>query len=745
MESVPDRAEENSEAGSGDGVGFGTADRAKAGPRAKAVLSRVQDFRTAARQLVAEPARLRKKAQEQHAELRAQAAAQSLQTMPLERLRAVSAARLRLNDLEKAGLRTVQDALTADPGWLQEQKGIGPKTAAEVGRAARRIADATQQETSFRFEPDHKDDKQTSLLQTIHALHAANDAIKIPDLDELLAQTDDLSRRASRTKSRVRMFLSREVKRNGALAALGEAETLLDDPRVGSVESGLQRISRAVADASVWREYERRAAAYNTLLANIAGAEVAERESARGFLPSDAQREVDATRLDSSWLRITLRGYQDFGAKFALVRKRCILGDEMGLGKTIQALAAMAHLRAHGRSHFLVVSPASVLINWINEISRHSGLVPHLLHGSERTAAARRWADEGGIGVTTYKTLQLLPEMERTHLDMLVVDEAHIVKNQEAKRSQTIAVIAERVEYILFLTGTPMENRVSEFKSLVSYLRRDVADRIKTDNVLPGARAFRRTVAPVYLRRNQEDVLTELPERLELDEWVQLTSSDEDAYRRAVATGSLMKLRKAAYETAEPAKVKRICEIVGESATNGWKVVVFSFFLDVLETVRIALGTDVVGVLSGNLSPAAKQKLIDDFTAVEGHAVLVSQIESGGLGLNIQTASVVILAEPQLKPSTEDQAIGRCHRLGQTRKVHVHRLMAKDTVDQRLHELLEWKSRLFDAYARESNTKVADGAATETGEVNVELLFDDSVPMDQRLVEVERQRLRNVG
>lgn len=102
---------------------------------------------------------------------------------------------------------------------------------------------------------------------------------------------------------------------------------------------------------------------------------------------------------------------------------------------------------------------------------------------------------------------------------------------------------------------------------------------------------------------------------------------------------------------------------------------------------------------------------------------------------------MVIIAEPQLKPSTEPQAIVRCHRMGQTRKVHVHRLIAKDTVDKRLQEVLEGKTRLFDSYARESTTKDSNKARTDVTTVNQNLLHDTTIPIDQRIVQAERQRL----
>ncbi|MEH0974034.1 C-terminal helicase domain-containing protein [Micromonospora sp. CPCC 205546] len=133
---------------------------------------------------------------------------------------------------------------------------------------------------------------------------------------------------------------------------------------------------------------------------------------------------------------------------------------------------------------------------------------------------------------------------------------------------------------------------------------------------------------------------------------------------------------------------------------------VFSFFLEVLERVRVSLqeGTPVF-LLSGAVPVAARQQVVDDFSGTDGHAVLVSQIGVGGVGLNLPAASIVVLTEPQLTPAHEEQAIRRCYRMGQTRGVRVHRLLARNTVDQRLLEMLERKSALIRAYAHDSVAK----------------------------------------
>ena len=146
------------------------------------------------------------------------------------------------------------------------------------------------------------------------------------------------------------------------------------------------------------------------------------------------------------------------------------------------------------------------------------------------------------------------------------------------------------------------------------------------------------------------------------------------------------------------------------------------------------VGEAVFGPLDGSTRAEDRQKLVDEFTAVDGHAVLVSQIQAGGVGLNMQAASVVVLTEPQWKPSAEEQAIARCHRMGQVRRVHVHRLLAEDSVDQRMLEVMAEKGALMDAYVRESDLKDASVDAVDAS--------SHGAPEDERrIVADERARL----
>ncbi len=161
------------------------------------------------------------------------------------------------------------------------------------------------------------------------------------------------------------------------------------------------------------------------------------------------------------------------------------------------------------------------------------------------------------------------------------------------------------------------------------------------------------------------------------------------------------------------------------------KVVVFSYFRDVLAAVEQALEKGVFGPISGSVPAARRQQLVDDFTQATGHAVLLSQIEAGGVGLNLQAASLVILCEPQVKPTVEHQAVARVHRMGQIRTVQVHRMLAADSVDDRLLTILKNKDRLFDAFARRSDLAEATPDAIDISDAS----------LARRIVEEEQRRL----
>jgi SNF2 family DNA or RNA helicase len=221
-------------------------------------------------------------------------------------------------------------------------------------------------------------------------------------------------------------------------------------------------------------------------------------------------------------------------------------------------------------------------------------------------------------------------------------------------------------------------------------------------------------LAHVYLRRTQADVLTELPERIETDEWVTLSEEDRSTYNNAPI--NIMLKRKSA--TITQAKYERLADLIDEHRQANRKIVVFSFFRQVVFDVSSIYGN--CPQITGDVSSAERQAIIDTFTNTPGFAVLASQIDAGGVGINLQAASVVILMEAQFKPSTEWQAIARVHRMGQSRTVNVHRILASGTIEEHLVRLIKQKANLFMAYAHESAIKDSSAMASDPNKSSIE-------------------------
>jgi superfamily II DNA or RNA helicase len=659
-----------------------------------------------------------------------------LDAMPLARLKDTAPERLALSPLERAGFTRVGQVLRVGVDGLRRVPGVGEQTATRAVAAARALGAAIEESLGIRVDLDPGSTAATDLLVALRRAGRIADATApVGGLSAVRALATELGGTldaAGPARGRARMLLAGAQRRDVAHVALARLGRIMADADESDVPSGLDAAAAVLGldtgRDGIWAEFQRRSVEFYGLLGEIVGIQL-DIGAAEGRLPADIVARVQEQRLDDTFRKVSLRGYQAFGARFALVQRRVIIGDEMGLGKTIQAIAALAHLRALEHTHFLVVCPASVLVNWLREIARHSDLRTYRLHGPERARAERAWYADGGVAVTTYDTLKTLVMPAGTRVSMLVADEAHYVKNPAAQRSRTLRELTDRAERVLFLTGTPMENRVEEFQHLVGYLQpallRDAAAaaRAAPAGRLP-ASWFRTVVAPAYLRRNTVDVLSELPELEQTDEWEEFDSPAEHAaYRDAVARRNFMLMRRVAF-VADPArshKLARLVEIAREAAANDRKVVVFSTFHDVLAVVAAALAADkkcgrVVGPITGAVRPEARQAMVDDVGAEPGPAVLLSQIVAGGTGLNIQAASVVILCEPQLKPTLETQAIARSHRMGQVRRVQVHRLLTVDSVDQRLVEILEAKTRDFDAYARPSDLAASSPDALDVSD-----------------------------
>ena len=510
-------------------------------------------------------------------------------------------------------------------------------------------------------------------------------------------------------RNRVRWLFSGKAQKLLTLRSVEEIVSFLDSPvfeRLTHYIVQYREITGTRA-ADAFSDFRTNAASYYALLEQIGG------EKPSGTLlyesiPEQLAASVDAFSLDLSGFSGSLRAYQEFGAKYILHQGRVLLGDEMGLGKTIQAIAVMTHLQAAGPgAHFLIVCPASVLVNWCRELQNFSTIRPFLLHGNELEPAFLQWQGEGGAAVTNYESMGKIVDRinNRMRLSLLVIDEAHYIKNPEAQRTRHIRMLDEESERILLMTGTPLENHVEEMCSLIDFIRPDLSREIRGMAQLSHAPQFRELLSPVYLRRTREQVLRELPPVEEEQEWCAMTETDRRAYVEAVRERNFTAMRRVSFlqgDAAGSSKMNRLLELCGEGCKEGRRILVFSFFRETIAAVAAALGETCFGVITGDVPFDRRQALIDRFSREDNAGVLVCQIQAGGTGLNIQAASIVIFCEPQIKPSLEKQALSRVYRMGQVRNVLVYRLLCADSVDEAIVRRLREKEEEFDAFADRS-------------------------------------------
>ena len=651
-----------------------------------------------------------------------------LGAMPLERLREATTERLRVGPLTDAGYTRVGELLPLTEEELARIPGVGEASGRALRGALDQLIAASQQDIRFRLALDPGDKAAGALLTSLARYRAVHEVLgPRRELTDRLAQTlSGLMRSARPAAFGLRWFLSDEAVRAEAVRALAQLSGLLAEAGPALADTLREGIglARRRAGSPPWREFEQDAGSFYAWLGEIVP--LGTEEASHGFLDDHLVRQITSQPLDDRLRTVSLRGYQQFGAQFALARRRVIIGDEMGLGKTIQALAVLAHLRAEApfgtRVRFLVVCPTTLMSQWAKETHTRTRLRARVLYGSDRQGAVSAWLAGGEVAITSYETVQRLELPHDLQLDALVVDEAHYVKNPETRRARAVMKLAGRAQRVMFLTGTPMENRVEEFEALAGMLQPLVVAAGRARAL--GSAEFRRAVAPVYLRRNAEDVLLELPELVEVDEWVDFTRADRRAYEAAVASGNLMAMRRAGLHSVSPrhcGKAERLVELIEEAAETGLKVVVYSFFREVIEGLATVLPQQpgvprLFGPLVGGVSVADRSDMLAAFTGHAGPAVLLGQIQAGGVGLNIQAASVVILCEPQLTPTAEQQAIARVHRMGQVRGVQVYRLLNPGGVDERLRDLLETKAAEFDAFARTSALAERSPAAVDVAD-----------------------------
>ena len=615
---------------------------------------------------------------------------------------------LRVASLRAAGIENMEQlcALSADD--INAIRGIGDEAAWLIYTMAGRIRREAETGLRLRVSLDDRNEDATKLLLTARTAMETDAAVREAQSiyrdyhDSLAAAYLDAKPAAGSVGW---LFLPKEKKQRALDAALYLYELLAGEygARVRAVTKAYD--ARQLPDeAGVWEDFRKNSAAYYARLDAFARALNTRIDNSYSGLPKELVLKVEMEPIHTEGLHTALRAYQEFGVRYILRQGKVLLGDEMGLGKTVQAIAAMVSLHARGATHFMVVCPASVLVNWCREIRSFCELPATAIRGGDRHALLR-WLEQGGIAVTTYESISRFTLPEDFRFTMLVADEAHYAKNPATRRTQALLLLRRRAERVLFMTGTPLENRVDEMCFLVSCLRPEIGGELREMKYISSAPQFREKLAPVYLRRTREDVLRELPELIEKEQWCELGPEERQMYLLAVSAENFMAMRQVSWDVGDlkkSSKARRLLELCREAEEDGRKVIVFSYFRETVSAVCRLLGGRALEPVTGSVPPARRQQLVDAFTAAGDGRVLVCQVQAGGTGLNIQAASVVIFCEPQLKPSLEKQAVSRAYRMGQLRSVLVHRLLCDNTVDERILELLREKQELFDTFAGES-------------------------------------------
>lgn len=612
---------------------------------------------------------------------------------------------IRVSYLRAAGINNMYKLSQMSRQQIEALDGIGSQGAATIYDLTKQIVANARQKLSVRIQSDNPTKADDVLVKALYQVIVHGEQrLQIRSIYEQHHKSLAKQIAAAQTAaSGFSWFFASSDERERALAAAVSLQEYLDGEFGDlSLLEDFDAVPKADITACYAHFRENAADYYATLEKYCTQLPVA--QDSKAGLPEELMAQIEATQIDLTGLKATLRSYQDFGVRYAVHQKRTLLGDEMGLGKTIQAIAAMIALKAAGKHHFMVVCPASVLINWCREIQKFSDMEVTKIHGADE-AALLHWRENGDIAVTTFESISRFELPEKFKFDFLVVDEAHYVKNPEAQRTIAMGKLLAKTEGVLYMSGTPLVNRVDEMCFLVSCLQPQLAPRLEQLKLVSTAEQFRSELSGVYLRRVREDVLTELPDLVEKEQWCELGSEEQSIYREAVASGNLMAIRQVSWQVQElkdSSKAMRLLEICENAKEQGRKVIVFSFFRNTLQKVCDLLGDRCSQIISGDISPAVRQQIVDDFNVAEAGAVLVSQVQAGGTGLNIQAASVVVFCEPQLTPAIENQAIARAYRMGQTRDVLVYRLLADETIDERMLEILSTKQKEFDAFAEDS-------------------------------------------
>jgi len=653
---------------------------------------------------------------------------EEVQQIPIKDL-SKSFTRLPLQALEANHITTMYDLLKYNRRQLEALDGIGDETADKLMLALHRSTAAIKNQIHYRIDLEHLTDRDKEILQEIYFyLHTKENYAK---LNAIYQETECGIQEAYDNSGLIQNFFgwifSGRKKKQKFLKAVEDVKYFNQSSYAETIKQFYDNCTalKNVDFETILRDYKEHAIQYYTVIEKFADIEI--KDDVDEDIDVSLLKQIQATPLLLESFHTELRHYQEFGTKYILHQKRVLLGDEMGLGKTIQAIAAMNHLHHKGHRYFLVICPAGLLLNWKREIEKLTDMQAYMLHGTG-ISDFEIWKSDGGIAIVNYEGLDKSIFDKNFPLDMVVVDEAHFVKNKEAQRTRNTVRMIEQAEYALYMTGTAIENNVDEMCYLIECLNPSIASEVKNMKYLAKADLFRKKIAPVYLRRKRVDVLMELPELTIHDEWCMMNEEEIISYRKAVESGNFMAMRRVSWGSLNSTKAERMVELCLQALGEGRKVVIFSYFLETLSFVTDLLLGKSLPVISGKLSLEKRQEILRQFDEPVAR-VLPIQINVGGIGLNIQTAEIVILCEPQLKPSDEMQAISRVYRMGQINHVFVYRLLSADTIDEVLVKRLHEKQNIFNQFADES----------EISE-QLEQLKEDDI---QTLIQSERKKLKH--
>lgn len=438
-------------------------------------------------------------------------------------------------------------------------------------------------------------------------------------------------------------------------------------------------------------------------------------------------------------LKVQLYPYQKKGALFAAKTGRCLIADDMGLGKTIQAIAAIEILaRTVGVERVLIVSPTAVKHQWKQEIERFCKRTVEVVEGllARRKAAYRR---DTFYKITNYDVIHLDEDLIREWSpDVIVLDEAQKIKNWKTRRAQCVKRLSS--EYAIVLTGTPLENRLEELHSIVEFvdrfrlgpLFRFLAEHQQTDEagMVIGYRnlsTISQTLQSILLRRTKNEVLLELPERVDQHLFVPMTDeqwmhhdenrdivarivakwrrmgflTEKDQRRLMIALQNMRMACNSTYlidpQTDHGVKADEFVSLAADLLEEpDMKMVVFSQWIGTHQLIvdRLeSLNTSYV-FYHGSLSGAERNQVIQRFKEDPACRIFLST-DSGGVGLNLQHASVVVNMDQPWNPAVLEQRIGRVHRLGQHRSVRVIHYVSQGTIEHGMLDVLAFKKSVF--------------------------------------------------